>query len=97
MLMASIAKQVSLSELAAACRLSRSHFARAFKATTGLAPHQWLMTERVKLARLLLASTARTIAEIADECGFADQSHFSRVFARFLGCTPGRWRGQRQQ
>jgi AraC-like DNA-binding protein len=97
MLMASITGQVSLSELAAACRLSRSHFARAFKATTGLAPHQWLLTERVRLARFLLESTARTIAEIAEDCGFADQSHFSRVFARFLSCSPGRWRRERQQ
>ncbi len=86
---------VGLTELAAACGLSSSHFARGFKLATGLPPHRWLLAERVALARRLMETTALSLAEIALECGFADQSHLTRVFSRAMGSTPGAWRRMR--
>jgi AraC family transcriptional regulator len=82
----------TISMLAQECDLSSSHFARAFKETTGLAPHQWLTRQRIEHARRLLAQTSMELSEIALACGFVDQSHFSRVFARQEKRSPGRWR-----
>jgi AraC-like DNA-binding protein len=97
MLAADLKSRVRLGELAAACRLSRSHFARAFKASTGLAPHQWRLREQVRLAQRLLAGSARPIGQIAAECGFADQSHLTRAFSRIVHATPARWRAERRR
>jgi AraC family transcriptional regulator len=72
----------SLAELAALCGLSRSYFVRAFKHTTGMSPHRWLLTHRAMRAKDLLRGTRMPIAEIAVACGFADQSHLTRVFRR---------------
>ncbi len=84
----------TISQLAAECGLSSSHFTRAFKHTTGLAPHNWLTRKRVERARTLLAETDMAQTDIALACGFADQSHFCRVFARLENQSPGRWRHQ---
>jgi AraC family transcriptional regulator len=92
----SLARQVSLEDVATACGLSSSHFARAFKASTGTTPHAWLQTCRVDRARDLLRHPSRPLAEIAADCGFADQSHFTRIFKRTTGQTPGAWRGLRE-
>ncbi len=91
-----LAGDPSLSELALLCGLSRSHFVRAFKQTTGLPPHRWLLMQRVKRAKTLLHDTERSITEIALDCGFADQSHFTRVFSKIFGISPGAWRRQRE-
>ena len=95
MLRDNLQADVGLTELAAACGLSPSHFARGFKLATGLPPHRWLLAERVALARRLMETTALSLAEIALECGFADQSHLTRVFSRAMGSTPGAWRRMR--
>ena len=71
---------LSLSDLAEACGLSVRHFSRAFKATTGEPPHRWLLRQRVEHAKERLAGTNDTLGAIALACGFADHSHFSRVF-----------------
>lgn len=71
---------LSLSDLAEACGLSVRHFSRAFKATTGEPPHRWLLRQRVEHAKERLAYTGESLGGIALVCGFADQSHFSRVF-----------------
>jgi AraC-like DNA-binding protein len=84
--------EVSPAALAQQCGLSPSHFARAFRRSTGRAPHQWLTQRRVEKAKGLLRETAAPLTEIAAACGFADQSHFTRVFARAVGATPGQWR-----
>ncbi len=86
---------VSLSELAQECRLSVTHFTRVFRRSTGMSPHQWLLTRRVSKARSLLADSTLTLAEIALACGFSSQSHFNRAFAANIGTTPGRWRRSR--
>jgi AraC-like DNA-binding protein len=81
-----------LADAASACGLSASHFARAFKQSTGQPPHRWLLHRRAERAKELLRGTDATLAETALACGFADQSHFSRVFARIVGVSPGAWR-----
>lgn len=79
-------------ELAQGCRLSRSYFVRAFRNTVGIAPYTWFLNERIARARTLLARTQLSLAEIALECGFSDQSHFTNTFVRHVGMAPGRWR-----
>lgn len=82
-----------VSDLALACGLSRSYFSRAFKATTGMAPHEWVIHRRVEKARqLLLETPERTASEIALICGFSDQSHFTHLFLKIQGLTPCAWR-----
>jgi len=91
--MSSLAEgDVSLKELASQCGLSISYFVRAFKATTGDPPHRWLLRHRVERSKSLLAHTEATLAETAISCGFADQSHYTRVFKSFVGMTPAAWR-----
>jgi AraC family transcriptional regulator len=85
----------SIGLLAAECRLSSSHFARAFKTTTGVPPHRWLINRRIDRASKLLISETLTISEVAQLCGFVDQSHLARVFARRRGCSPANWRRQK--
>ena len=82
----------SIGGLAIECGLSSRQFARAFKETTGFTPHQWLMSRRIERSRELLAQTNLNLVDIALECGFVDQSHFSRVFAQFQKQTPAKWR-----
>jgi AraC family transcriptional regulator len=89
-----LASDTSLSELAALCGLSRSHFVRAFKQSTGMPPYRWLLMRRVERAKDLLRGTTTPIAEIALTCGFADQSHLTRVFSKAFRITPGAWRRQ---
>lgn len=92
MLLAHIDGRVGLDELAQACDLSRSHFARAFKTTTGVTPMQWLVGQRIDRAKDLLLNSVLSIEEIAHHCGFADRSHFTRVFLKAIGNAPGAWR-----
>jgi AraC-like DNA-binding protein len=82
----------TIAELAAQCGLSPGYFARAFRRTTGVSAHQWLMRKRVERAQELLLRGRLGLAEVALICGFVDQSHFSRVFAKLNGMSPGRWR-----
>ena len=83
-----------LSAPAAACRLSANHFARAFKSSMGLPPHRWMLAQRVSRAKALLRNFDLGLSDIACACGFADQSHFTRVFTRIAGLSPGAWRRQ---
>lgn len=83
---------LSLKMLASASGLSVSYFVRAFKATTGDPPHRWMLRQRVERSKTLLRATEATLAEIAVSCGFADQSHLSRVFKSFVGISPAAWR-----
>ena len=82
----------SIADLAAECRLSPSHFARAFSASTNASPHKWLVNRRIEQAKALLLGSGDELSQIALTCGFVDQSHFTRVFARSEGQSPGRWR-----
>jgi AraC family transcriptional regulator len=89
---ARIAAKVSIEDLANECRLSASYFARAFKCTFGETPHRWLLRQRVKAAEQMLAGSENSIAVVAIACGFADQSHLTRVFSGIIGVSPGAWR-----
>jgi AraC family transcriptional regulator len=83
----------SLEQMAAAAHLSAYHFARQFKAATGLPPHQYLIARRVERAQQLLqADGDLSQAEIAAQAGFSDQSQFSRHFKRIVGVTPRQFR-----
>jgi AraC-like DNA-binding protein len=82
----------AIHDAAAACKLSRGHFSRAFKTSTGLSPTHWRLEQRVRQAQALLEYPELTLVDIAAECGFADQSHFTNVFSRFRRQSPGAWR-----
>jgi AraC family transcriptional regulator len=81
-----------LHEIAGTCGLSVSHFSRAFHKSTGLAPHAWLLQARVESAKAMLRSGDASLSTIARACGFADQSHFARVFTHRVRLSPGAWR-----
>jgi AraC family transcriptional regulator len=72
--------------------LSVSHFSRAFRRSMGAAPHNWLLTCRVEAAKEKLRDHRLTLSDVALACGFADQSHLTRVFTRIVGVSPGAWR-----
>jgi PAS domain S-box-containing protein len=92
LLSADLSGAVSLHDVAAECGLSTRHFSRAFKNTTGLAPHAWYLARRVEVAKEALRSRQLPLSVVALTCGFSDQSHFTRVFSRIVGTSPGAWR-----
>ena len=83
---------VRLADVALACDLSVSHFARSFKASFGVSCHRWLLERRVEHAQELLAMTDRPLVDVASQSGFGDQAAFTRTFHRLVGMTPGRFR-----
>lgn len=87
-----LAGKHSLEQLAAEFGFSVSHFSRAFRTSTGLPPHQWLLRQRVKAAKQLMSVRDLPLSEIAISAGFANQSHFTRVFSAVVGVSPGVWR-----
>lgn len=92
LLASSLKDATSLRDIATICGLSVSHFSRAFKESTGIAPYQWMILRRIDVAKVMLVDPRVSLAEIALECGFSDQSHFTRVFSKACGLTPGAWR-----
>lgn len=80
----------TLTELARTAGLSKFQLLRRFEKAFGLTPHAWLLQQRVEHARSLIRSGAG-LAQVAAACGFADQSHMTRLFARQFGFTPGAW------
>ncbi len=93
-LSANLDAQVELSALAEAAGLSPFHLIRVFRKATGLTPHAWLVDRRVHRASDLLRQ-GKAPAGIAQSCGFADQSHLSRLFKSRVGVTPGQYKGSR--
>jgi AraC-like DNA-binding protein len=87
-----LADQTPLTQVARECGLSPAYFARAFKISVGATPHGWLQACRVARAKDLLLTSRLSLAEVASACGFADQSHFTRIFRRLAHGTPGTWR-----
>jgi AraC family transcriptional regulator len=78
--------------VARACGLSTPHFGRAFTKSFSVPPHRWLLIRRLEKAKALLMEPEQTLANIANECGFFDQSHLSHAFSRYFGQSPGAWR-----
>ena len=83
---------ISLEQLAGVAGLSKYHFARAFKQSEGVTPHEYLVRWRVRRARELLAGTELPLSEIALASGFSDQSHFARRFRERVDVTPSCYR-----
>jgi AraC family transcriptional regulator len=84
---------LTLEQMAVAAQLSTYHFARQFKAATGMPPHQYVLLRRVDRAQQLLRPDGKLpLAEIAARAGFSDQSQFSRHFKRLVGVTPKQFR-----
>jgi AraC-like DNA-binding protein len=89
---ASIKTDIPLALLALECGISVRHFSRAFRQSFGMPPHRYLLRKRIELAQRLLMVPTLPLLAVAVECGFANQSHFSRVFAAVTGIAPGQWR-----
>jgi AraC-like DNA-binding protein len=87
-----LACPLTLAELAGLARTSVRHFCRAFRASTGCSPHQYLLRQRVERAKTLLAQGRMPLCDIAQSLGFADQSQFTRTFRRHAGFTPASYR-----
>ncbi len=85
-------QNLSLLEMAQQVQMSPYYFSRLFKQSTGLSPHQYLITHRIEQVKRLLETTKLSIAEIASQAGFADQSHLARHFKRQLGVSPSQFR-----
>ena len=81
--------RLSVETLAREAGLSSAHFARAFKETTGHAPHRYLLSLRLRRARRLLDLPDAVLSDVALRSGFSDQPHFTRLFKREFGMTPG--------
>lgn len=79
-------------ELAEVAGLSRSHFSRAFQASTGLSPQEYIIHRRLSRARDMLVETEESVAQIAAQTGFSSQAHLSTAFKKRLGLSPGRYR-----
>lgn len=84
-------QNIALTELAAVAHLSEFHFARLFKQTTGLPPHQFVIHQRVERAKQLISEGRLSLAQIAIDVGFSDQSQLNRHFKRLVGVTPKRF------
>ncbi len=92
LMIARMAEPLSIAAIAAQLGMAPGHFARGFRTATGVPPHRWLMDRRIDRAKQLLRRHDLAIAEIAAVCGFSDQSHLTRVFARREKVTPASWR-----
>ena len=91
-LQAHLDEDLTLRRLADVLQMSPYHFARAFKQSTGLSPHQYLLEQRVERAKKMLEDNRQSIAEIAYLLGFPSQSHFTVIFRKTVGLTPGVYR-----
>jgi AraC-like DNA-binding protein len=87
-----LSESIDLSLLAAVAGLSMHHFAREFKQSAGVAPHHYLIQQRIERAQQMLAHTDLSLAEIAYAVGFSDQGHLARHFRGLLGTTPREFR-----
>jgi AraC family transcriptional regulator len=89
---AHLATDIRLDQMAELCGRSTEYFVRLFKATNGVSPYQYVLNLRIERARKLLGDETQSLADIALACGFSHQEHFTRMFRRFTGVTPGRYR-----
>jgi AraC family transcriptional regulator len=89
---ANLDREIALSALAETAGMSAHYFSELFKQSVHLSPHQFVIRRRIDRARTLLSDPAITVLEAAVRSGFADQSHFTKLFRRVVGVTPTRYR-----
>lgn len=91
---ASLEESITLANIAEHTGLSRMHFATQFRRSTGLSPHAFLLCRRLEKAKQIMRNDSSPLAQVALAAGFTSQSHFTAVFRKLTGTTPGRWRAQ---
>jgi AraC family transcriptional regulator len=89
---ANLDREITLAAMASTCGFGTKSFVRAFGATTGKSPYQYVIAARVERAKRLIEQDQEGLAEIALRCGFSHQEHLTRAFRRLTGQTPGRYR-----
>ncbi len=90
----SLGSKIRLQDCAGRARLSPNHFSRAFKATFGATVLDYVRRRRVEQAQQMMLTSKQPLSQIALSCGFADQSHYCRVFHAVVGVSPNAWRRQ---
>lgn len=91
-----LAEDLGLSELSAVAGMSPHYFAEMFKRSTGYAPHRYVLLQRIERAKQILSDPRWTILEVGLNAGFKNASHFARMFRKFVGASPSRFRNQRE-
>jgi AraC family transcriptional regulator len=91
---AHMASNIRANDLAQVAHVSLGHFFRTFRLTFGEPPLSYVAKRRVCRSQSLMLSSDAPLAQIALECGLSDQPHFTRVFRKIVGVTPGLWRRQ---
>lgn len=91
---ANIASNIRATDLARVARLSKGHFFRAFRESFGETPMAYVVKRRVVLGQELMRKSRSPLSQIALACGMCDQPHFTRIFHRVVGVSPGLWRRQ---
>ena len=91
-----LSSPIRIVDLARVTRLTPGYFSRAFKGSFGVPPHLYLVNRRMELAQHLMLTTDDPLSQIALACGLSDQAHFSRMFGRVHGVSPGAWRRDRR-
>jgi AraC family transcriptional regulator len=89
-----IGSNIRVIDLARVVRLSKGYFFRAFRKSFGEPPIAYVLKRRVVLGQELMRNSRTSLSEIALACGMCDQPHFTRVFHRIVGVSPGQWRRQ---
>jgi transcriptional regulator GlxA family with amidase domain len=87
--------KIRMADLARVTKFSRCKFNRTFKASFGCTPRQYLRRMRIARAQNLMTMSSDPLCQIATECGFADQSHFTHCFRKVVGESPAMWRARR--
>ena len=86
-----LSEEISIEQMADYLDLSPFHFCHQFKKSVGITPHQYVMQQRVDLAKRMLKRQTIPLSDVAFDCGFSNQSHLGRVFKRYTGTTPKRY------
>lgn len=89
-----LAEDLSLSQLAAVAGMSPHYFAEMFRQSTGRAPHQYVLLQRIERAKQSLRDPRRSVIEAGLDAGFHNPSHFARMFRKFVGASPSRFRSE---